>query len=80
MSDFTSVLSAAKQLAHEDQLRLIDALWESVPSDVEAPFSNEWAVEIERRLAEFGQGSVKTVPWPEIRSAALERINHGQGH
>ena len=49
MSDFSSVLIAAQQLPEPDRLRLIDAFWESVPDDSEAPFSDEWTREIERR-------------------------------
>ena len=71
MNDFTSVLSAAPQLPKADRLRLIDALWESVPPDAEAPFSEEWAREIERRVAELDAGTAKTVPWSQIRDEAL---------
>jgi putative addiction module component (TIGR02574 family) len=57
MSDFSSVLSAAQQLPEKDRLRLIDALWESVPPDSDAPFSDEWAREIERRVAALDAGT-----------------------
>jgi putative addiction module component (TIGR02574 family) len=80
MTDFSSVLSAAQQLSDEDRLRLIDALWESVPPDREAPFSDEWALEIDRRLDELEAGRASTVPWSEVLAAALARIDHGQGH
>ena len=77
MNDFRSVLSAAQQLPEPDRLRLIDALWETVPAESEAPFSDEWAGEIERRVAELQAGAVKTVPWSQIRDEALARIGHG---
>ncbi len=80
MSDFSSVLSAAQQLPEPDRLRLIDALRESVPPDSEAPFSDEWASEIERRVAELDAGTAKTVPWSQIRDEALARIGHGQSN
>jgi len=51
MSEFSSMLSAAQRLPGRDRLRLIDALWETVPPDLEAPLSEEWAREIERRVA-----------------------------
>lgn len=78
MSDFSSVLSAAQQLPEQDRLRLIDALWESVPPDCEAPFSDEWAEEIERRVAELDAGTAKTVPWSKVRDEALARIGYGK--
>lgn len=78
MSDFDSVLSAARRLPDEDRLRLIDALWESVPPDRNAPFSDDWAREIERRVAELDAGTAPTIPWPEIRDEALARRGHGK--
>lgn len=45
MSEFDSILSAARQLPEEGRRRLIDALWESVPPDHNAPFTDEWARE-----------------------------------
>lgn len=78
MSNFDAVLSDAQQLPDRDRLRLIDALWESVPPDSEAPFSDEWAREIERRVAELDAGTAKTVPWSQIRDEALARVSHGK--
>ena len=78
MSDYTSVLSAAQSLPAPDRLRLIDALWETVPPDVEAPFSDEWTREIERRVAELDAGRARTIPWSQIRDEALARLRNGQ--
>lgn len=78
MTEFSSVLSAAQQLPEQDRLRLIDALWETVPPEAEAPFSDEWAAEIERRVAELDAGTAKTIPWSQIRDEALARIGHGK--
>lgn len=75
MSDYSSVLSAAQELPEPDRLRLIDALWDSVSPDQEAPFSEEWTREIERRVAELDSGTAKTVPWSKIREEALARLH-----
>jgi putative addiction module component (TIGR02574 family) len=80
MTNFDSVLSAAQQLPDEDRLRLIDALWESVPPDRNAPFSDEWAIEIERRVAELDAGTARTIPWSEVRDKALARVGHGKAN
>jgi putative addiction module component (TIGR02574 family) len=78
MTDFSSILSAAQQLPEQDRLRLIDALWETVPPETDAPFSEEWAEEIERRVAELEAGTAQTVPWSLIREEALARIGNGK--
>ena len=74
------MLSAARQLPDDDRPRLIDALWDSVPPDSDAPFSDEWAREIERRVGELAAGTAQTVSWSQIRDEALARIGHGKGN
>jgi putative addiction module component (TIGR02574 family) len=78
MSDFSTVLSAAQQLSEQDRLRLLDALWSTVPAGSDAPFSDDWAKEIEARVAELDAGTAQTVPWSQIRDEAVARIGHGK--
>ncbi len=78
MSDYDSILSAAKRLPAEDRVRLIDALWDTVPPDQNAPFSDSWLHEIRQRVAELDAGTGRTIPWSEIREAGLARLGHGQ--
>jgi putative addiction module component (TIGR02574 family) len=80
VSSYDSVLSAATQLPEQDRLRLIDALWETVPPEVEAPLSSEWLAEIERRMDDLGKGRGKTVSWSDVRGAAMGRLRHGENH
>ena len=77
MVDFNSVLSEARQLSVKDRLRLIDALWDLVPPDADIPLHEDWAAELERRVAEIESGDAATVPWTTIRKEALARIGHG---
>ena len=74
MTDFDSVLAAAQQLPDADQLRLIDALWNSVGPEAEAPFSDEWAAEIKLRIANLDAGTAETIAWETIRDEAMGRI------
>ena len=76
MTTFPSVLAAAQQLPEEDRLRLIDALWKTVSPESDAPFSEEWEAEIERRVAELDQRMAATVPWSTVRDEALARIEN----
>ena len=66
MLDFDSVLNGARQLSTDDQLRLIDALWDMVPEEAALPFHEDWVPELERRVAAIRAGSAKTVPWTTI--------------
>ena len=80
MSDYTSILSAAQDLPEPDRLRLIDALWASVSPNLEAPFTDEWTLEIEHRVAELKAGTAKLIPWSQIREEALARLHYGDAN
>ena len=80
MVDFNYLLSEAKQLSVEDRLRLIEALWDLVPPDADIPLHEEWAAELERRVAAIEDGTSITVPWTSARGEALARIGHGNSH
>ena len=77
MVDFNHLLSEAKQLSVEDRLRLIEALWDLVPPDADIPLHEEWAAELERRVAAIEDGTSAKVPWSTIRDEARSRIGHG---
>jgi putative addiction module component (TIGR02574 family) len=80
MSDFDTVLSDARKLSEAERLRLIDALWEDVSDDAELPLHQDWAAELERRVAALQAGTAKTTPWETVRAEALARIGHGSSH
>ena len=75
MTEYYSVFSAASQLSQQDRLRLIDALWDTIPSEIDAPFSEEWSREIQRRVAEYQSGQVQIVPWEPVRDETLTRVH-----
>jgi putative addiction module component (TIGR02574 family) len=79
-SNYDSILSAAHQLPAADRVRLIDALWETVPADADMPPSDEWLEEIERRVEAIDSGHESTLPWTQIRDEALARLRRGQEH
>jgi hypothetical protein len=41
--------------------------------DADSPLSQKWLEEIARRSAEYDAGLAETVPWEQIRDAALRR-------
>jgi len=77
MNDYQTILGAAQQLGQEDRLRLIDALWNTVPEDAELPLHPDWGPELDRRAAALEAGAMKTIPWSTVRDEALARIGHG---
>jgi putative addiction module component (TIGR02574 family) len=77
---YENVLSAANQLPPADQLRLIEALWDRVPPDIDAPFSDEWLAEIDRRMDEFEKHPENSVAWSVVRDEAMARLRRGQNH
>ncbi len=74
MVDFNAVLSDARQLTEGERLRLIDALWNTVPDDAALPLHQEWGPEIERRMAAIHAGTATLIPWETIRDESLRRI------
>ena len=78
MTDFNSVFDAASQLPTEDRLRLIEALWQTVPAEDDLPLHSDWAAELERRVAQIESGSAQTIGWSTIRDEALARAAHGR--
>jgi putative addiction module component (TIGR02574 family) len=76
MHTVDSVISAATTLSVSDRLKLLSALWDSVPDTAEFPLHADWAAELQRRVAAVQHGAA-TTPWNEVRDAALARIRNG---
>jgi putative addiction module component (TIGR02574 family) len=70
MTTYQSILAQASELPVEERIKLIDALYETVP---QPPLDEEWLAEIERRSAEYDAGQVKGIPWEEVRANAFRR-------
>ena len=76
MATFTDVFDAAQALPVADQLRLIDAIWDSVADrpQCEWPRPNEeWIGEAQRRSAEYDAGTMPASPWPDVRARARRK-------
>lgn len=81
MPDYKTLLADASELPVAERIQLIEALWDTVPDNTALPpLSQEWLAEIQRRSAEFDSGSVRTVPWEEIRADALRRAGVTQSN
>jgi putative addiction module component (TIGR02574 family) len=64
----------ASELAPADRAELAGLLLESIEDETDEDVEDAWAAEIERRMAEYRAGRVRTIPWSEVR-AYLHRPN-----
>ena len=59
---------SASELPPQDRAELAGLLLESIDSSAEEGVEEAWAAEIEKRMADFRDGRVKTIPWSEVRA------------
>jgi len=64
----------ASELNPSDRAELAGLLLQSIEEPVDESIEDAWAAEIERRMADYRAGRVKTIPWSEVR-ARLHRSN-----
>ena len=64
----------ASELPEKDRAELAGLLLQSIEEEPEPGIEEAWAAEIERRMADYHAGRVKTIPWSEVR-AQLHRPN-----
>ena len=64
----------ASELPETDRAELAGLLLQSIEEELEPGIEEAWAAEIERRMADYHAGRVKTIPWSEVR-AQLHRPN-----
>ena len=73
--DFKDVFRDATELSERDRATLAGLLIESLEGEPDPEVEAAWAAEIERRVAELDAGTVKTIPWEEVRRRLLHRLN-----
>jgi putative addiction module component (TIGR02574 family) len=64
----------AAELPPSDRAELAGLLLESIEDPPDEGVEDAWAAEIERRMADYRAGLVRTIPWSEVR-AYLHRPN-----
>jgi putative addiction module component (TIGR02574 family) len=73
--DFSAVFRDASELSERDRATLAGLLIESLETEPEPDVEAAWLAEIARRVAEVEAGTVKTIPWDEVRQRLLDRLN-----
>lgn len=66
----TELARLGKALSPEERSRLVDILLESLHEPAIAEVETAWDVEIERRLADYDRGEVKSIDAEDVFSKA----------
>jgi putative addiction module component (TIGR02574 family) len=61
-------------LAEADRAELVESLIASLNPVNAAPLDDAWLAEIDRRSQEYDAGTVKAVPWSQVRERARPRL------
>ena len=72
---FTDVWKEASELSEKDRADLAGLLIESLEGPSDPGVEEAWALEIEKRVAELDAGTVKSIPWEQVRQRLLDRLN-----
>ena len=71
----THILDQARKLSVQNQLELVEALWDNIAKcNAVPPPTDAQKAELDRRLADHEANPDDVVPWSEVRASALARI------
>jgi putative addiction module component (TIGR02574 family) len=74
--DAAEILRDALALPTDTRAALVDSLLDSLDSKVDPEAEELWEREILRRAQELDSGSLKTVPWAELRSRLIAKLGN----
>jgi putative addiction module component (TIGR02574 family) len=71
----TQLLQQARVLNIDEQIELVEAIWDGIVSRGAAPsLTDSQKMELDRRLADHLANPNDVVPWSEVKTAALAKI------
>lgn len=71
----THLLEQARKLDVNEQIDLVEAIWEGIVSqDAVPPLTGAQKAELDRRLAEHLANPDDVIPWDEVKAAVLAKI------
>lgn len=71
----STLLEQARSLSVDEQLALIEALWDGLAARAEVPLPTQAQLaELQRRLAEHEANPDDVVPWNEVKAEVHSRI------
>jgi putative addiction module component (TIGR02574 family) len=70
------LLQMASELDVDEQIDLVDAIWEDIGNRGAAPLPTEaQKIELDRRLADYLAYPEDAVPWQPLKAAAMAKIS-----
>jgi putative addiction module component (TIGR02574 family) len=72
---FIDLWKEASELPEKDRADLAGLLIESLEGEPDEGVEAAWAAEIERRVAQLEAGTVKSIPWEDVRQRLLDRLD-----
>lgn len=67
------ILKDAMGLPEKERIHVVERLLASLEQGSDHDVDSAWAAEIERRSREIKEGTVRPLPWNEVRSRARKR-------
>ena len=71
------IIKAAIQLPERERVQVVEQLLASLEPAEDKDVDAAWAAEIEKRSREIKQGTVRPIPWEEVKSRARKRARGG---
>ncbi len=69
------LLEQARRLSIDEQLELIEALWDSIAEGPSGPpITEAQKKELDRRIADHDANPDDVVPWDEVKESVLARL------
>ena len=72
--EVSKLLERALALSVEEQEALADSLISNLGGKLDEGMIAAWEAEVAKRIEELDSGSVKTIPWEEIRKRNLAKL------
>lgn len=70
----TKLIAQASQLSMQEQLELVDALWDNISKSNFFTPTQVQKAELDRRLAELDANPEDVVAWSDVKAEALSHI------
>mgnify|MGYP001608323489 CR=1 FL=1 len=72
--DAKKILKEALKLPADARASIVDELQASLSAEADPEVDAAWAAEIQRRIEALQAGTVKSIPWSEVRRKLWRRL------